>query len=130
MNYSDFLTLIMSTKKYNSDISELYDIGFNLLDGKYSLSEQFNNVVKTSFLSHYTLEGYEWIEWFMYDAEYGQKDFSKVPTYKILEDGSHVKIKEIGEVRWGAEDKEGNPIAYSYESLYELVERDHKIVKD
>jgi hypothetical protein len=31
-----------------------------------------------------------------------------------------------GEVRFGACDKEGNPICYSFESLYEYLEENHK----
>ena len=63
----------------------------------------------------------------MYENEYGQADWSKNPSYKLDDNGHMVLEKEAGEVRYGAYDKEGNPIAFSYESLYELLEKNYKL---
>ena len=36
-------------------------------------------------------------------------------------------VHQVGDIRHGANDKDGNPIAYSFESLYELLEKDYKL---
>jgi len=63
-----------------------------------------------------------WVEWFIYESDYGQKDWSELPTYRINEDGKSELIYEKGEIRFGAYDGDGNPICYSYESLWEYLE--------
>jgi hypothetical protein len=114
MEYREFLTNLMTFKKLTEDLSELHDIGFDFFEGKYRLATHIESMMVNTFNSHYTKEGVEWIEWFIYEADYGMKDFSSSPSYEKNEDG---------EVRWGARDEDGTPICYSYESLYEYIQQ-------
>jgi hypothetical protein len=123
MKYNEFLTAIMTYKKSIEDLSELRDIGVDLFEGKYKIVNHIESLMINTFNSHYTKEGVEWIEWFIYEADYGKKDFSKYPTYKKSDDGKYVKFKEEGEVKWGASDENGEPICYSYESLHGYIEK-------
>jgi hypothetical protein len=123
MEYREFLTNLMTYKKLMEDISELHDIGFDFFEGKYNLVTHIESMMTNTFNSHYTKEGVEWIEWFIYEADYGMKDFSSTPSYEKNEDGEFVLVHENGEVRWGARDEDGNPICYSYESLYEYIQQ-------
>jgi hypothetical protein len=123
MEYKEFLTNIMTYKKLMEDISELYDIGFDFFEGKYKLSTHIESLMINAFNSHYTKEGVEWIEWFIYEADYGMKDFSSIPSYEKNENGEFVLVNEDGEIRWGARDDNGEPICYSYQSLYEYIQK-------
>jgi hypothetical protein len=122
MKYKSFLTLIMTYKKVSEEISELYDIGVDLLEGKYKILEKVGDMLNEAMEVSYGEEGLDWVNWFIFENEYGQKDWSTAPLYS--EDGK--LIKEAGEVRHGAHDENGNPICYSYESLWEYLESNHK----
>lgn len=122
MKYKHFLNLILYYKKISETMSELHDIGFDFFEGKYKLMDDIENIFSTTIKSHYTKEGVDWIEWFIYEADYGEKDFSKIPTYVIDKDGK-TQILDKDDIGWGANDENGNPICYSYLSLYEYIEQ-------
>jgi hypothetical protein len=123
MKYEEFLKLILSFKKFTDDINELYDMGFNLMDGTYNLVQPIENMLDTTLQSNYTTEGVDWVYWFMFEADYGMRDFSDSPTYRKTDDGKLEIVNEEGDVRWGARDENGNSICYSYESLYEYIQQ-------
>lgn len=123
MKYEHFLKLLLSYKKFNETISELHDIGFDLYEGKYKVAPLVEGILDTTFESHYTKEGIEWIDWFIYEADYGTKDWSNRPAYGLDKDGKMVLVHKEGEVRWGATDENDNPICYSFESLFEYIEQ-------
>lgn len=125
MQYSTLLTLIMGYKKISEDCSELYDIGVNIIDGKYSITSTAEKMIERVFTNEYGEDGWEWVSWFIFESDYGQKDWSSSPTYRTNEDGKIEKIHDKGEVRFGAHDENGNPICYSYESLWEYLEKNH-----
>lgn len=120
MEYNSFLKLMLGYKKISEDISDLYDIGVDLLEGRYKISEEVASLFITAMESHYGKEGADWVSWFVWENDWGTKDWSKHPTY----DRETGKI--VDSIN-GARDADGNPIAYSYESLYELLEKDYKL---
>ena len=122
MQYSSFLSLVMGFKKISEDCSELYDIGVNILDGKYSITTTAENILSEVFTAEYGEEGWEWVSWFIFENNYGEKDWSSLPCY----DSEGNLLYEKGEVRYGATDEKGNPICYSYESTWEYLEDNHK----
>lgn len=123
MKYADFLKVLLYYKKYSENISELHDIGIDFYEGKYKLSSIVETIVDTTFASHYTKEGIDWINWFIYEADWGTKDFSTQPCVGLDENGNVTIIEPAGEVRWGAHDENGKPICHSYESLWEYIEQ-------
>ena len=126
MKYQEFLTVIMFYKKFDEEISKLYNFGFDLREGKFNLSHYMEKILEVSMLSHYTREGFDWISWFIYESDYGQKDWSLLPSLGIKEDGTSGIVHKAGEVRFGAHDSEGNPICHSYKSLWEYLEKECK----
>jgi len=127
MQYSSFLSLIMGFKKISEDCSDLYDIGVNIIDGKYSIIVTTEKILEGVFTNEYGENGWEWVSWFIFESDYGQKDWSSAPSYKINEDGNMEKIHGKDQVRFGAHDEKGNPICYSYESLWEYLEENHRV---
>jgi hypothetical protein len=127
MTYETFLKLLLNYRKFEKNLEGLKEIGFDLSQGKYAIDAPVWQILKASLLSHYTEEGVDWISWFAFEAEWGEKDWSTNDCYETDENGDMELVHEAGVVRHGAIDKDGNPIAYSFESLYELLEKDYKL---
>ena len=102
MKYSTFKNTLKEFKDTNKDISELYNIGVNLLDGKYSISDSYYKIFRLFMESFYDRDGFEWIEWFIFESKYGTD-------------------KEI------TANDNGEPICYSTKSLWEYLEKNHKL---
>ena len=118
MKLENFSELMDNFRKTSDMFSELNNIGFDFFEGKYNLVEQYDTLFYNILKLYYDEEGIDWINWFIYESDWGEKDFSLIPT--INEEN---KSKDMH----GAHDKDGNPIAYSIESLWELLEKDYKI---
>lgn len=109
MEYKDFLGILMPYKKLMEDFRELDSMGFNFMDGKYELENNVAKIFDASLNSHFTEEGVDWVNWFVYENDWGEKDWS---IYKVF--NSQMEA-------YGAKDEDGNPICYSFESTWELV---------
>ena len=123
MQYSTLLSLSMGFKKISEDCSDLYDIGVNIIDGKYSITSTAEKILEEVFTNEYGEEGWEWVSWFIFESDYGQKDWSISPLYLRNNDGKLERMEADGEIRYGAHDEHGNPICYSYETLWEYLEK-------
>jgi hypothetical protein len=99
MEYQQFLSILISFKKYNDTVSEANDVGIDLVEGKFSTSHYVENILETAIFSHYGQEGWEWVEWFIYENDYGQKGLKAT--------------------------SDGEPICFSLESLYVYLEKYH-----
>jgi len=120
MKYEIFLRLLMTFKKSEENSRKWYDFGVDLHECKYPIAPYLYELMIAGFEAVYDKDGIEWIDWFVFENDYGQKDWSTAP--RLNEDNELIE----SEHNHGAEDSDGNPIAYSYESLYELLESKHK----
>lgn len=119
MNYETFLKLLLTYKKIEQDLRELDRMGFDFFEGKYPISEQVYDIFEASLFSHFSENGVEWINWFIYENEWGTKDWSK---YKRLSsDGKLIDSDPIDV--YGATDENGNPICHSFESTWEYIKQ-------
>jgi hypothetical protein len=125
MTYERFLKIILSLQKENKTTKTLYDNGVDLMD----FVDPYHTIINELIKEIYGEEGYEWFSWYCYENEFGQKDWSSEPLYKENEDGTTEKIRDKGEVRFGAYDVLGEPICYSHKSLWEYLETNQKIKK-
>ena len=107
MQYNTFLKVLLTYQKFEKDIDELYKIGFNLFDGKYKLLDLFYSTIIAMLSEFYNDEGIEWVEWFIFENEYGHKAW--------------------GEGKCGAYDENNNPICCDFQSLWEYLEKNHKL---
>lgn len=117
MTYERFLEITMGLKRQDELINELYEKKIDLIE----FVDPYHQIISKLIKEVYGEEGYDWWSWFCYDAEYGEKDWSKVPVFS----DDLVLIKDSGEVRWGATDESGNPICYSFESTWKYLEENH-----
>ena len=118
MEYKDFLAILMTYKKLMEDFRELHSMGFNFLDGKYNLDENVSRMLDATLNSHFTKQGVDWINWFIWENEWGEKDWSKIPVWD-METGKLIEKDPVE--AYGAKDENGKPICYSFESTWELV---------
>jgi hypothetical protein len=113
----------MGFKKISEDCSELHDIGLDVMDGKYKITATAEKIISGVFIGEYGEEGWEWVSWFIFESDYGTKDWSSASCY----DSEGNMLYKKGEVRYGATDEKGNPICYSYESTWEYLEENHRV---
>jgi hypothetical protein len=64
--------------------------------------------------------------WFIYEFDYGEKDWSKVPLYTTDKDGHAMLVPDSENNQYGAHDENGNPICYDYKSLWKYLEKECK----
>lgn len=122
MTYDRFLKVILGLQKEEKVTKTFYDNGMDVI----SFVEPYHSIINELIKEIYGEEGYDWFSWFCYENEFGQKDWSTAPSYKIKEDGTQELVHKEGEVRFGAHDEEGNPICYSFKTLWEYLELNHK----
>lgn len=122
MTYERFLKITLGLQKAGEDVNKLHRLNVDLID----FVDPYHAIINELMKEVYGEEGYEWWSWFCYESEYGQRDWSKYPSYKTDENGNMVKIHDAGEIRFGATDEEGNPICYSFESTWEYLEKNYK----
>lgn len=121
MQYSKFREIVLKLKKHGEMTHKAMDLKIDLLDFCNDLHEIIVILIK----EEYGEEGYDWFSWFCYDSEYGEKDWSEFPLYKLNESGEFVKIKEAGEKRAGAYDEKNRPICYTIRSTWEYLEQNY-----
>jgi hypothetical protein len=119
MTYEQFLKILLNYRQFADNVYELSEIGFNLHEGKYPTVDHVETMLTTCIESHYGEEGVQWVEWFILDSNWGERDWSTCDAYN--KKGEIVARK--GEPRHGATDENGEPICYSFESLYEYLEK-------
>jgi hypothetical protein len=122
MTYENFLKITLGLKKASEDINQLYKNKVDLIE----FVEPYHEIIMTTLREIYTEEGIDWLQWFMYENEFGQKDWGGVPQYKEV-DGKMVKVDvNENEPRFGATDADGKPICYDFESTYEFLKQYRK----
>jgi hypothetical protein len=126
MKYERFLKITLGLKQESEKLTNIHKLGIDL----YDLVDSYHAIINELIIEVYGDEGYDWWSWFCWESDFGQKDWSKGPTYKIKEDGTSELVNEKGEVRWGAHDAEGNPICYSFESTWDYLEKNYKRTSD
>lgn len=120
MKYENFLEILMYYRKIEGSFRELYQMGFNFLDGKYPLSEEMSKMLDATLKSHFTDEGVDWIHWFIYENEWGEKDWSQIPRFDP--ESKNIIEKDLLD-SYGAKDENGNPICFSFKSTWDYVKK-------
>lgn len=127
MECKQFVTQLIEYRRFDRDISKLHDMGFDFMEGKFQLTSPVDKMLQLTIESHYGEDGWQWVQWFIFESDYGERDWSSAPLVEQYKDGTFKIIKEAGEDRFGAYDKNGEPICYSHESLWDYLEKNHKL---
>ena len=121
MKYENFLKVIMTQRKLEQQVHKAYKLKIDLMD----FVDEYNAITKILLTEIYGEQGYDWYSWFCWENDYGEKDWSKT-TLRRNEDGSFTQKEPTGEIEYGAKDKNGNPICYSFQSLWEYLESNYR----
>ena len=97
MTYERFLKITLGLQEQNSVVSDFYDLKVDLLD----FVDPYHHVITELIKEVYGEEGYDWWSWFCYENDYGTKGLT-------------------------AKEKDGTPICYSHESLWEYLEKNYR----
>lgn len=96
-----FIDIINKYDEILSHGNKLYEVGLDLNENKYPVVGCVCELMSLVFKSHYTTHGVEWIEWFVYENDFGRKnmgawDENKVPICQTVEElYEYVKQYEI-----------------------------------
>lgn len=101
MKFETFFNIVETYKKGSEMLSELHDIGFDLFEGKYQLSNIMYEQLQHSIRGVYGDEGLDWVEWYIFECGYGVRDM-------------------------GAFDEDGNKICQTLEEIFVYLEKQHK----
>jgi hypothetical protein len=102
MEYGDFLKVILGLQQESRVVSDLYDRKVDLIE----FADKYHTIISTLLKSIYGEKGLDWFQWFCYENGFGQNPCTG----------------EGGEPTPCATDENGNPICYSFESLWEFLE--------
>jgi len=102
MEYGEFLKVILSLQKEGRVVSDLYDRKVDLIE----FVDPYHTIISILLKSIYGEKGLDWFQWFCYESDFGQS----------------VYTDKEGNPTPGATDENGNPICYSFESLWEFLE--------
>jgi len=77
MKFKEFKKIIESYKQTVNQLDELYKLGFDFLENeKFPIWAGLDNLLQLTFESHYDEKAVDWINWFIYENEYGKKGLS------------------------------------------------------
>jgi len=93
MEYSRFLWIMLSLQKEDRIVKKAYDIGVDMIN----FLDPYHRILSTLILEIYGEDAHGWWDWYCYENNFGQGGLS-------------------------ATDEDGNPICYSWGSLYEQME--------
>lgn len=93
MTYENFLKIIATLQEESNTIQTLYSYKVDLID----FTDPYHKIITILFKEVYGEEGYDWLSWYCYDNDFGQKGLE-------------------------AYDADKNLICYSHESLWQYLE--------
>jgi hypothetical protein len=100
MLLNEFQNLLEKYKSYSNKLSELHDLGFDFYEGKFQLISDVEKILDISIASHYNEKGIDWVNWFIYENDYGKNNLE-------AKDGDEL-------------------ICYDVNSLHEYINKYHK----
>lgn len=120
MKYENFLKVIMTQRKLEQQLHKAYELKIDLMD----FVDDYGTITKTLLTEIYGEEGYDWYSWFCWENDYGEKDWNTTKLERNV-DGQIVE-RDPTKLVYGATDGEGNPICYSFQSLWEYLESNYR----
>ena len=84
MTKDTFIKIINKYDEVLSCGSSLYDIGFNLTEGKYPIQTKTEELMDLFLQSQSEQDGVDWINWFMYENDFGRKELLARDYKKLI----------------------------------------------
>ena len=84
MTKEEFKNIIDLYKKYESCVTKYSDLGICLYEGKYPVAEVSMQIADSLWKEIYSEEGIDWINWFMYENDFGNNGLKAFDLDKNL----------------------------------------------
>jgi hypothetical protein len=101
MLLNELENLLEKYKALSDKMSQLHDLGFDFYEGKFPLMSDMEFIFELTLKSHYTQQGADWVNWFVYETNYGERKLE-------------------------AWDENKNLICQDLKSLHQYIEKHHK----
>ena len=80
----EFINIISLHKQAADNLHKYYDLGIDLCEGKYSVVNNLYDCINKLFKQLYTKIGIDWIEWFIYENDYGLNKYEAYDDDKLI----------------------------------------------
>lgn len=85
MKFKEFKKIVELHQETNKMFDALYDLGFDFLENdRFPVWANSDKMFSHLMESHYTDEGLDWINWFIYDNEFGTGSLTANDEYGII----------------------------------------------
>ena len=95
MTYERFLKVTLNLQKQSLIVNKLYELNIDVTE----YNNPYDIIVAELITEIYGSKGYDFFAWFCYENDFGRGSLT-------------------------AHDKDNNPVAYSFESLWEMLEQE------
>ena len=84
MNKEQFVEIFNKIKLLGEQQHEYYKFGIDLMEGQVPVLETAYKIVDLLFESHYNELGLEWIDWFMFENDFGDAGMEATDNGKLI----------------------------------------------
>lgn len=84
MTKEQFVKILENYKLINTRIHEYYEFGIDLIEVKHSPVEPIDAIINTVFSSVYNDLGIDWINWFMWENDFGKEGLEAFDDGKLI----------------------------------------------
>jgi hypothetical protein len=115
MEYKDFEKIILSLKETSKLRAEMNKLGV----GFDTLNDLHDTSIDLFFNTIWTTEGVSWLNWFIHDNEFGEKDWTKTSRFNdFAEKGlADEKLSNVGDY------EDDTPICYDIPSTFSYLKQ-------
>ena len=84
MNKKQFIEILSKIKLLSDQNHEYYKFGIDLMEGLYPIITTSYSIIDLFFESHYNEDGIDWINWFMYENDFGDNNMEATEDDKLI----------------------------------------------
>jgi hypothetical protein len=103
MTHEQFYKLALNYQKQRLMIDSVYKVGVDLIE----FCEPYETCISVLIESAFGNAGLNWWNWYCHETDFGKKPYTDAD----------------GKPTWGAHDADGNPICFSWDSLFEELQK-------
>jgi hypothetical protein len=122
MTYENFESFVKMMEIQSDLETNVSNLGVTLFD----FNDRYHTIIYSLMREIWTDEGVDWMNWFMWESDFGEKNWQSSLTYKYKEGSDRVIEIDDNADEFGAHDENGNPICYDIKSLYEHIKQYEK----
>jgi hypothetical protein len=84
MNKEQFIEILNTIKLLEEQQHEYHRFGIDLVEGPVPIVETSYKIIDLFFKSHYNEFGIDWINWFMYENDFGDNNLEATDEGKLI----------------------------------------------